>query len=177
MPQISKSEFEAGGMTMERPSAGRAIVAGFLATLVMTMLMYGGPMMGMPKMDIAGMLGSMLGQGMPAPGSGVWWIGMMMHFVNGTIIFPLVYRYALYSVLPGAPWLKGATWGLILWAIAQAVVMPMMGMGFFSSWAPQPMMAVVGSLIGHLIYGAILGGVTGRAAGDAQAVSWERRAA
>jgi hypothetical protein len=27
-------------------------------------------------------------------------------------------------------------------------------------------------LIGHLIYGGILGGVTGRAAGDAQAVSW-----
>ena len=34
-----------------------------------------------------------------------------------------------------------------------------------------------GSFIGHLIYGGILGGVTGRAAGDAQAVSRERRAA
>jgi hypothetical protein len=41
--------------------------------------------------------------------------------------------------------------------IAQAIVMPVMGMGFFSS--------------------GILGGVTGRAAGDAQAVSRERRAA
>ncbi len=162
---------------MDRPSPGRAVVAGFVATLVMTMLMYGAPMMGMPKMDIAAMLGSMLGQGMPAAGTGAWWLGMIIHFINGTIIFPLIYAYALYSVLPDAPWLKGATWGVILWAIAQAVVMPMMGMGFFSSGAPQPMMAVVGSLIGHLVYGGILSAVTGRAAGGAQAVSWERRAA
>ena len=142
---------------MDRSRAGRTIVAGFIATLVMTVLMYGAPMMGMPKMDIAAMLGSMLAQGMPAPLSGAWWVGMMMHFVNGIIIFPLLYAYALYPVLPGAPWLKGATWGLILWAIAQAIVTPMMGMGFFSSAAPQPMMAVAGSLLGHLVYGGILG--------------------
>jgi hypothetical protein len=70
-----------------------------------------------------------------------------------------------------------ATWGVILWAIAQAVVMPMMGMGFFSAASPQPMLSVAGSFIGHLVYGIILGGATGRAAGDAQALSWERRAA
>ncbi|MGH6690318.1 MAG: DUF6789 family protein [Gammaproteobacteria bacterium] len=162
---------------MERPNVGRAIAAGFVATLAMTVLMYGGPMMGMPKMDIAGMLGSLLGQGMPAPASGAWWLGMIMHFINGTIIFPLIYVYLLYSVLPGAPWLRGAAWGVILWAIAQAVVMPMMGMGFFSSAAPQPMMAVAGSLIGHLIYGGILGVIAGRAAAEADAARWERRAA
>lgn len=154
------------------------MAAGFAATLwVMTMLMYGAPMMGMPKMDIASMLGSMLGQGMPVPASGAWWIGMMMHFINGSIIIPLIYAYVLYSVLPGAPWLKGMTWGLILWAIAQAMVMPMMGMGFFSSGAPQPMMAVAGGLIGHLVYGGILGAIAGGPAAGAQGVSWERRAA
>ncbi len=162
---------------MERPNPGRAIVAGFVATLAMTMLMYGAPMMRMPKMDIAVMLGSLLGQGIPAPASGAWWLGMMMHFINGTIIFPLIYAYLLSPVLPGAPWLKGATWGLILWAIAQAVVMPMMGMGFFSSGTPQPMMAVGGSLIGHLIYGGILGAIAGPVAADAEVASWERRAA
>lgn len=162
---------------MEHPSPGRTMGAGFIATLVMTMMMYGAPMLGMPKMDIAAMLGSMLGGGMPATGSGAWWMGMTLHFINGTIIFPLIYAYVLYSRLPGAPWLKGATWGIILWAIAQAVVMPMMGMGFFSSGAPQPLMAVTGSLMGHLVYGAILGGSAGRAAGGAQAVTWERRAA
>lgn len=39
--------------------------------------------------------------------------------------------------------------------------MPIMGMGFFSAHAPKPMMAVVGSLIGHIIYGAILGAIAG----------------
>ena len=79
------------------------------------MLIYGAPMIGMPKMDVAAMLGSMLSPGMPAPASGAWWVGMMMHFINGTIISPLIYAYSLYS-LSGAPWVKGATWGLILWA-------------------------------------------------------------
>jgi uncharacterized BrkB/YihY/UPF0761 family membrane protein len=162
---------------MDRPDPGRAILGGFVASLVMTMLMYGAPMMGMPKMDIATMLGSMLGGGMPATGSGSWWLGMMIHFVNGTIIFPLIFAYALYAVLPGAPWLKGATWGAILWLIAQAAVMPMMGMGFFSAASPQPAMAVIGSLVGHLIYGVILGTIGGRERGPVAAETHERRVA
>lgn len=146
---------------MERANPKQAIVAGFLATLAMTVLMYAAPMMGMPKMDIAAMLGSVLSKQMPEPISGSWWMGMIMHFINGTIIFPLIYAYVLYAVLPGQPWMKGLWWGLILWFLAQAMVMPMMGMGFFSAKAPQPMMAVMGSLIGHIIYGAILGAVAG----------------
>jgi hypothetical protein len=51
--------------------------------------------------------------------------------------------------------------GLILWFVSQAMVMPMMGAGFFSGHAPQPIMTVVGSLMGHIIYGVILGGVYG----------------
>lgn len=149
---------------MERPTAGRAILAGFVATVGMSVLMYAGPMMGMPKMDLAAMLGSMVSQGMPAPASGAWWMGMLAHFINGTIVFPLIYAYALYPVLPGAPWLKGIVWGLILWFLSQAMVMPMMGLGFFSSNAPAAMMGVIGSLIGHAAYGALLGTIAGTGA-------------
>jgi hypothetical protein len=35
-------------------------VTGLAGTLVITVLMYAGPMMGMPKMDIAQMIGSMI---------------------------------------------------------------------------------------------------------------------
>lgn len=146
---------------MEKPNTARAILAGFVATLAMTMIMYVAPMMGMPKMDIAAMLGSMFGKGMPAPMSSSWLMGMMMHLINGTIIFPLIYAYLLYNLLPGSPWMKGTIWGVILWLLAQVMVMPMMGMGFFSANAPQAMMAVMGSLVGHVIYGAILGAVAG----------------
>lgn len=146
---------------MERPTASRAILAGFVATVGMSVLMYAAPMMGMPKMDVAAMLGSMVSQGMPAPGSGAWWMGMLAHFINGTIIFPLIYAYALYPALPGEPWLKGTMWGLVLWFLSQAMVMPMMGLGFFASKAPAAMMGVIGSLIGHAAYGALLGGIAG----------------
>ncbi len=62
-----------------------------------------------------------------------WALGMMAHAVNGVLIFPLIYVLVLYRFLPGAPWLKGATWGITLWLLAQAIVTPMMGGGFFSS--------------------------------------------
>jgi uncharacterized membrane protein YagU involved in acid resistance len=88
-------------------------------------------------------------------------MGMLIHFIDGTIIFPLIYAYLLYSVLPGGPWLKGLFWGLILWFLSQVLVMPMMAMGFFFSKTPQAMMAVVGSLVGHIIYGAILDAIAG----------------
>ena len=96
---------------------------------------------------------------MPQPLSTAWW--MVIHFVNGTVIFPLIYAYLLYAVLPGSPWLKGVLWGLILWLIMQVMGMPMMGMGFFSANMPQTVMSVMGSLMGHIIYGAILGAIAG----------------
>lgn len=112
------------------------MAGGFVGTAVMTAMMYlVAPMMGL-HMDIAQMLGSVLGNN--------WTAGMMMHFVNGTVIFPLLYAY------------------VILWLVAQVMVMPMMGGGFFSM-AMGGMMAAMGSLVGHLLYGGILGAIAGAA--------------
>jgi hypothetical protein len=133
----------------------RAAFGGFVGTLAMTAMMYGvAPMMGL-HMDIAAMLGSMLG--------GNWTAGMALHFVNGTLIFPAIYVYALVGILPGSPAIKGALWGVVLWLLLQTVVLPMMGAGLFSS-AGGGMMAVIGSLVGHLLYGSLLGGIAGAAA-------------
>src|SRR3970040_211131 len=102
------------------PTLSRAVLGGFVGTAMMTAMMYFvAPMMGL-NMDIAAMLGSMLG--------GSWAAGMAMHFVHGTVI----YAYVLYAMLPGNPAVKGALWGVVLWLLAQVVVMPMMGGGFFS---------------------------------------------
>lgn len=134
------------------PNIGRSMLGGLVGTAMMTLMMYFvAPMMGL-NMDIAAMLGSMLG--------GSWAAGMAMHFVNGTVIFPLIYAYVLYARLPGGPAVKGAAWGVVLWLLAQAVVMPMMGGGFFSM-AMGGMMAVMGSLMGHLLYGGLLGAIAG----------------
>ena len=135
-----------------KPGIARSIAGGLAGTAVMTMVMYlVAPMMGV-RMDIAQMLGSMLGNS--------WAAGMMMHFVNGAVIFAVIYAYFLYERLPGTPVIRGATWGVILWGLAQVVVMPMMGAGFFSV-AMGGMMAAVGSLVAHLLYGGILGAIAG----------------
>ncbi len=135
---------------------GKGMLAGLIATVVMTMIMYMAPMMGMPKMDVAGMLSGMM--------SLPWIVGMAIHFMNGVIIFPLIYVFVLYKVLPGNGLVKGITWGLILFVIAQVMVMPMAGMGFFSSASQQQILMVMGSLMGHVVYGAILGAIVGREA-------------
>ena len=134
-----------------QPNVTRLMLGGFIGTLAMTAMMYlVAPMMGV-RMDIAAMLGSMLG--------GSWAAGMTMHFINGTVLFPLVYGYLLVSRRPGPPLLRGALWGVVLWLIAQTMVMPMMGAGLFSA-AAGGMVAAVGSLVGHLLYGTILGWVS-----------------
>lgn len=135
------------------PSLTRSIAGGLAGTAVMTAMMYTvAPMMGI-HMDIAEMLGSMLG--------GNWGAGLMMHVVNGAVIFPLVFATLVYKRLPGAPVARGTVWGVVLWLIAQAIVMPMMGAGFFST-AAGGAMAAMGSLVAHVLYGGVLGAVAGR---------------
>ena len=139
-----------------KPSWSRAVFGGLVGTVALTLMMYQvAPMMTGRKMDIAAMLGQMVGG---------WAMGMAMHFINGTIIFPLIYALVLYRFLPGPPVVKGILWGAILWLVAQLMVMPMMGAGVFSSNAGG-MMAAVSSLVGHAVYGALLGIIAGSSIG------------
>jgi len=136
-----------------KTTIGKAILGGFVATLAMTILMYtAAPMMGV-KMDIAAMLGSMLGG---------WTIGLIAHIMNGAIIFPLFYALLVYRRLAGSPLLRGLQFGAGLWLLSQVLVMPMMGAGMFSSHAGG-LMAAAASLAGHLVYGGIVGALAGGA--------------
>jgi len=138
-----------------RLNPGKAILGGIIATVVMTFMMYFvAPMILGRPMDVAAMLGGVLG--------GSWAMGMLMHLANGSVLFPLIYAYLLYRVLAGDPWVKGTTFGLLLWFLSQAFITPMMGGGFFSAKAGG-LMAVMASLIGHVVYGALLGAVAGPA--------------
>ena len=137
------------------PTLGKAILGGAVGTALMTGMMYMvAPMMGL-HMDIAAMLGSMMG--------GHWAAGMAAHLMLGTLIFPALYALGLFAKLPGAPVLRGATFGVGLWLMAQLIVMPMMGAGVLSSNAGG-MMAAAGSLMGHLLYGGALGAIAGTGA-------------
>jgi uncharacterized membrane protein YagU involved in acid resistance len=126
----------------------QALFAGIIATVVMTAVgMFVAPMMGIPRMNPAEMLAMKMG--------GVLALGWVAHFMIGSIL-ALIYA-AVARFIPGAAPLRGALYGIGPFLVAQIVVMPMMGMPLFSGSVSMAM----GSLLGHLIYGAVLGAIYG----------------
>lgn len=128
---------------------GKAVLAGVVATAVMSLIgFYLAPMMGMPKMDF----GMMLGTNNPMMAM-PYWAGWAIHFMMG-IIFALVFVKVVAPMLKGAYLIRGLVFGLVLFLLAQLIVMPLMGNGVFSG---GHMPAIMGSLVGHLVFGALLG--------------------
>jgi hypothetical protein len=142
-----------------KPSLTKVVLGGLAGTVMMTMMMrfVASLILGHP-MDIAGMLAGML--------DGAWAMGMVAHLLNGVVIFPLVYALVIFRYLPGPPLLRGVLWGAALWLVAEAMVMPMAGAGFFSSEIGG-VKAVFAALMGHVLYGALLGYIAGPATQDA----------
>lgn len=127
---------------------GRAVAGGIIGTLVMTAVgVWVAPLMGIPRMNPAEMLAGQMGGSLA-----LGWAG---HLMVGTIL-AVIYA-AVAPWIPGRPALRGALYGLAPFLLAQVVVMPMMGMPLFSGSVALAM----GSLIGHLIYGAVVGAVYG----------------
>jgi len=133
---------------MERNWA-RAVAGGLVGTLGMTAVgVWVAPIMGIPRMNPADMLAGAMG--------GSTLLGWAGHLMIGTIL-ALIYTFVAPR-LPGSPPLRGALYALAPWIVAMLVVTPMMGMPAFGG-AVAPAM---GSLIGHLVYGAILGAIYGQ---------------
>lgn len=132
-----------------KPNLGKVITAGLFGTLVMTAVgVYVAPMMGIPAMNPADMLAGQMG--------GVTVLGWAAHLMIGTVL-AFIYASVAARRLPGPAVARGALFSLAPWLMAQILVMPMMGMGLFSSSAVM----AGGSLIGHLVYGAVLGAMVG----------------
>ncbi len=137
------------------PNIIKTILGGIAGTLMMSLMMrFVAPMMVGQPMDIAAMLGNMMGNN--------YAIGMAVHGLLGVLVFPLVYAFFMFRLLPGSPLIKGMSWGLILWLLAETMIMPMAGAGFFMSEIGG-MKAVLAALMGHLVYGGLLGVIAGRA--------------
>jgi hypothetical protein len=143
-----------------RKNYKRLVIAGFAATCAMTLLAYIAPLIGLPRMDFAAMLGSVLNQVHPPAGTPTWWLGMIWHIINGTFIFPFFFEYFFY-ILPGKPWQKGVCFSLVLWFLSMTVAMPLLNYGFLAGKSPQQFLVILGSLIGHVVYGTILGTIAG----------------
>ena len=84
---------------------GAAILAGLIGTAVMTGLMMVAPMMGMPRMNITAMLGTMFME----PGTTAGVVGTIIHFMMG-VIFGIIYAI-LWDIGVGS---VTVLWGVII---------------------------------------------------------------
>jgi len=148
------------GMTMTDMKLKAGLIAGFIATVVLSILMIAKSAMGLmpqlnPVEDTVHVARVLTGLTLPLP---FGWLG---HFLLGTVIWGLIYA-AMHASLPGAPVVKGLIFGALAWLAMMILFMPLAGHGLFAlSVGPQ---AVVVTLILHLVYGAVLGVVYAKVA-------------
>ena len=137
-----------------------AVVSGLVGTFIFSMVLIMAPKMGMPKMDIVRLLGSMFKK----EGSLVF--GWLAHFMMG-IVFAMVYAL-LWSIGIRSPTLvSGLIFGAVHWLIVGMVMgmIPVMHAGIKSGLVKDPgvymttqggVMAFMGGLVGHMIFGMIV---------------------
>lgn len=129
-----------------------AILAGLIGTLVFTLLLYVGPMMGMPKMDIIGIVGTMVSE----PGGTARVIGTVGHFMMGAI-FAIIYAFLWSAGIGAVTWWWGAIFGVVHGAIIAFVGMPvMMSMHPRAPERQEGPKALVGTLMGHAVFGLVV---------------------
>lgn len=130
----------------------RAAAAGFIGTGVMTALLLIEPSIGLPQIAIGQILSTSLGLVSAQLPFGPA-IGWLLHFLVGMGL-ALGYAAVLQPRLPGTPILRGTTFGVLVFLVAQVAFMPLVGSGVFSNGDPQ---LIAGSLLGHLVYGGLVG--------------------
>ena len=141
-----------------------AVVSGIVGTMAISMVMALGPTMGMPKMDIVGMLSTMFGK----PNRTLGWI---MHLMMG-VIFALIYAFLWSLGIGSASWLVGLLFGIGHWLVVGVMfaLIPMMHAGIKSGEVDKPglwmtnqggMMAFMGGVMGHMVFGIVVALVYG----------------
>lgn len=132
---------------------GNGILAGFAATIVLSIFMMMKQMMGMmPEMDVIAMLTTMSGASTPL-------MGWLMHFMIGSIVWGGLFALFQDRIPGGSSIVRGVVFGAGAWLLMMIMVMPMAGAGFFG--LQFGMAAPVMTLLLHIIFGATLGAVYG----------------
>ena len=142
-------------------NAARAVAAGAIATATMTALLLIEPAVGLPEIAIGQLLSSSLSMSTAFSSIGPA-VGWLIHFLVG-VAFALAYGGLVIGRLRGSPLVRGLMFGVLVFLLGQAVFLPMVGAGFFSR-GDQSML--VGSLLGHLVFGGVLGWIYGEPQAD-----------
>ena len=128
----------------------KILLAGIVATSVMTAFMALAPYTGLPNMNAGELLGAMFG------GSKV--IGWTEHFAAG-IIFAFIYARFINEWLPVENNIaRGAIYGIFLFILSEIVFTGVSFLGYLS-WHEKESMArmIFGEGLACLLYGAVLG--------------------
>ena len=142
-----------------------AVIAGLIGTLAMSLVMAMAPSMGLPKMDIVGILASMLQK------DGNRSLGWGIHLMMG-IVFALIYAILWSTGIGAATLLWGLAFGAVHWLVAGLMMggVPTMHAGEKAGTLQAPgvfmlntggLMAFMGGLIGHLVFGLAIALVYG----------------
>lgn len=151
-------------MTVESPGVLLLTLGGAVATILGTSLIYLGPTLGFPLIELPALVGGIFTSD-PAV---AFWLGFAVFFVSGWLVVPLALT-VVWEALPGAPIsfagaaVKGLLFGSMLWVLSGLLVgllsavnaLPdMEGVGFFA--AGYGALGIIGLLGGHLAYGLAL---------------------
>ncbi len=128
-----------------------AVIAGLVGTVVMTMLMVVAPAMGMPKMDIVGMLGSMFTTN---KGTATV-VGWVVHLMLGAV-FAIIYAFAWSQGIGSPNWLWGLIFGAVHAVVAIVMMPTMMRMHPRPPKTAAGPMTMAGQLIGHMLFGLVV---------------------
>ncbi len=133
-----------------------AIVAGLAGTAVMTALMVVAPKMGMPEMDIIGMLGSMV----TANSDRVTLLGTVIHFMMG-VLFAIVYALLWSAGIGNPTWIWGLIFGAVHGVIAIISMPVLMRMHPRAPEMESGQLMMGGQLMGHMVFGLVVALVYG----------------
>jgi hypothetical protein len=144
----------------------KGLIAGFVATVVLTILMMMKKMLGvMPELDPVHMLSEMAAQNMGMEPNIM--IGWIMHFMIGSVAWGGAF-IVLNNVLPGTSQIaKGISLGIVAWFMMMIGPMPMSGAGLFG--LNMGILAPVMTFMLHIVFGVVLGAVFIRLGGVEEA--------
>ena len=138
----------------KQASFSKAILAGIVGTVAMTIFMKMGNLTGL-DMNVPKMLASMFG--------GNLMIGWAMHFMIGIILASGYEFFFITKINIENRLIRGAVYGIIPWMMAQIIVMPMMmmmnGMSYFDGFFSGSIIMASASLMAHLVFGLVVGSI------------------
>jgi cytochrome c biogenesis protein CcdA len=128
-----------------------AIVAGSTGRMAMLILIYGGPLLGLPRIDIVSLLGSLPARNKQDAAT----LGGAIHFAMG-ILFAMIYA-ALWSIgIGSATW----QWGLIFGAVhgILVILMLLVAIRMFPQLSEHfnALLVMLTILVNHMVFGLVV---------------------